>query len=208
MIKIKQHLSILIVVACLSIAVWHLGHATWIYGKAYAATFLINNAWQKALANNEINKPWSWADTWPVAKISIPKIGLSEIVLSGDSGAVLAFGPGLSHAGATLDSDHVKLISAHRDTHFSKLKKIVINDDIYIKTSIGSKRYSVTEVKVVDSRSYTIDAADDTYDLVLVTCYPFDSIASGGYQRFVVKAQVFDGNQQNHLSYSQTFSNT
>ena len=124
---IKAKLFLIIIVMCLSIGLWHMAGVTWIYGKAYAATFLINDAWQKTLVNNKINKPWSWADTWPVAEIIVPAIGLHEIVLSGDSGATLAFAPGLSNASASLDSDNVKLISAHRDTHFSKLKNIVID---------------------------------------------------------------------------------
>ena len=192
MINRKQLLSVGIVVS-LSIGLWHFGSVTWIYGKAHAATFLINDAWQKTLANKKINKPWSWADTWPVAELSIPKIGLKEIVLSGDSGAVLAFGPGLSGAGARLDSGNVKLISAHRDTHFNKLKNIAIDDEIYVQTPDGEKRYKVNKVKIVDSRSYTINSAEQAYDLVLATCYPFNTITTGGYERFLVQARQLGG---------------
>lgn len=185
MIKNNRFLSVSVIV-CLLIGVWHFGSATWIYSKAHAATFLINDAWQKTLVNKGVNKPWSWADTWPVAEMTVPKIGLKEIILSGDSGAVLAFGPGLSNGGATLDSDKVKLISAHRDTHFRELKHITVDDQIYVKTASGNKQYKVTDVKVVDSRTFTINAASDVYDLVLATCYPFNSITAGGYERFVV----------------------
>lgn len=188
MIKCK-HLVNVVVFASLSMGVWHFGNVIWIYSKAYVATFLIDDAWQVSLANNTINKPWSWADTWPVAEISVPEIGLDEIVLSGDSGATLAFGPGLSNAGATLESASIKLISGHRDTHFSRLKNIAINDAIFIRTPTGKKRYRVSDIKIVDSRSYTIDTMDEGYDLALVTCYPFNAVLSGGHQRFVVQAE-------------------
>lgn len=192
-----KHLLRFVVFASLSMGVWHFGNVLWIYGKAYVATFLIDDAWQATLANptsshaasNSINKPWSWADTWPVAELSIPEIGLDEIVLSGDSGATLAFGPGLSNAGGTLESTHIKLISGHRDTHFSRLKNIAINDEIYIRTATGKKRYRVSDIKIVDSRSYTINPMDEAYDLALVTCYPFNAMLSGGHQRFVVQAE-------------------
>lgn len=192
MIKCK-HLVNVVVFASLSMGVWHFGNVIWIYSKAYVATFLIDDAWQVSLANqpssNSINKPWPWADTWPVAEISIPEVGLNEIVLSGDSGATLAFGPGLSNAGATLESASIKLISGHRDTHFSRLKNIAINDEIFIRTATGKKRYRVSDIKIVDSRSYTIDTMDEGYDLALVTCYPFNAVLSGGHERFVVQAE-------------------
>lgn len=196
MIKRKHLLSVAILMS-LSTGIWHLGSAAWIYGKAYVATILIDDAWQATLANHassqvsssSINKPWSWADTWPVAEISVPDIGLNEIVLSGDSGTTLAFGPGLSNAGAELDSTGMKLISGHRDTHFSRLKNIAINDEIYIRTPAGKKRYRVSGIKVVDSRSYTINTTGEAYDLALVTCYPFTAVRSGGYERFVVQAE-------------------
>ncbi len=188
-----KHLVTVVAFASLSMGLWHFGNVIWIYSKAYVATFLIDDAWQISLANpvssKAINKPWSWADTWPVAEISIPEIGLDEIVLSGDSGAILAFGPGLSNAGGTLESASIKLISGHRDTHFSRLKNITINDEIYIRTPAGKKRYRVSDIKIVDSRSYTIDTMDEGYDLALVTCYPFNAILSGGHQRFVVQAE-------------------
>ena len=177
-----------VVLVTVSLGLWHFASASWIYSKAYAATFLINNAWQKTLVTNKINKPWSWADTWPVAALSIPSIGLSEIVLSGDSGSSLAFGPGLSYAGAALDDNGVKLISGHRDTHFNKLKSININDAIFIKTPVSNKQYKVKDIGIVDSRRYWIDADNVNYDLVLSTCYPFDSILVGGTERFIVGA--------------------
>ena len=177
-----------VVLVTVSLGLWHLASASWIYSKAYAATFLINDAWQKTQVNNKINKPWSWADTWPVAELSIASIGLSEIVLSGDSGSSLAFGPGLSHAGASLDESGIKLISGHRDTHFKKMQNININDAIFIKTPTSYKQYKVKDIGVVDSRTYKIDALNVNYDLVLSTCYPFNSISVGGTERFIVGA--------------------
>ena len=174
---------------CLSIGVWQLGSAAWIYSKAYLARFLINDAWQVTLANNSINKPWSWADTWPVAEITVPAIGLNEIVLSGDSGEALAFGPGLSNAGASFESAGVKLISAHRDTHFRKLEYIAARDEIYIATPAGRKAYRVTGMKIVDSRLYSVDRLAVHYDLVLATCYPFNAMMAGGHERFIVEAE-------------------
>lgn len=187
MIKIMSLIKVSILITG-SIGLWHLSSAAWIYSKAYAAQFLINDAWHETLVKNTINKPWSWADTWPVGAISIPSIGLNEIILSGDSGASLAFGPGLSQSGAALDEQGVKLISAHRDTHFEKLQNINIDDEIFIKTATSSRYYRVKDIRVVDSRTHTINSDNSIYDLVLATCYPFDSVSVGGSERFIVQA--------------------
>jgi len=162
--------------------------ASWILTKAYLATYLIDDAWQLTLENKGVNKPWSWADTWPVAEISIDNIGLNEIVLFGDSGEALAFGPGLSNASTGLDEKGVKLISAHRDTHFSELKNISVDDEVIIRSAQRQSRYKVSHTEIVDSRYYTIDASEEDKVLVLVTCYPFDALTAGGFQRFVVYA--------------------
>ena len=171
-----------------SIGLWHFGHITWLHGKAYVASFLIEDAWQKTLRDHRINKPWSWADTWPVADISIPSIDLNEIVLAGDSGESLAFGPGVSYSGAKLDEQGLKLVSGHRDTHFRQLKNISINDAIFIKTPVALKHYKVKDIGVIDTRDFHLDADSDDYDLVLSTCYPFDALETGTTQRFIVGA--------------------
>ena len=46
------------------------------------------------VATGSAVKPWSWADTWPVARIAVPRLGRHAIALAGSSGQALAFGPG------------------------------------------------------------------------------------------------------------------
>ncbi len=186
-----------VAVLMLLAGMWQLGSASWIYCKAYLAMYLIDIAWQETLLDKTAHKPWAWADTRPVAELSIPAIGLDVIVLSGDSGATLAFGPGLSNVGADLDGSGVKLISAHRDTHFRKLKDIRINDEIVVTTTRGRSYYTVSNLTIVDARSYVVDVADERYDLLLATCYPFTFTLAGGSERYLVEAvQVKHNNAQ------------
>ena len=55
---------------------------------------LLERAFAQTIATGRDSKPWSWADTWPVARIEVKRIGASAIVLAGSSGQALAFGPG------------------------------------------------------------------------------------------------------------------
>ena len=75
-------------------ALWHLGQASYIHAKAWLAQYLIRAAWERSLATGTTVKPWSWADTWPVARLVAPRQDADLYVLAGDSGRSLAFGPG------------------------------------------------------------------------------------------------------------------
>jgi sortase A len=168
-------------------AFWQLGAAGWIHAKAIAAQILLDNAWQQTLTDKTRNKPWPWADTWPVAELIVPQHDVSLVVLAGDDGATLAFGPGISFAGSTPDKHGTVMISGHRDTHFRFLQNLETGERLILKTKTGIHYYTVSNTLVVDADNYTIDNSDDK--LVLVTCYPFNSTATGGSERYLVHAQ-------------------
>ena len=67
-------------------------------------------------------KPWSWADTWPVARIEVPRLNESAIVLARQqrAGARLRARPRGADARARARSG-TAIYSAHRDTHFAFL---------------------------------------------------------------------------------------
>jgi len=176
--------------------VWNIGSAGKIYAKAWLAQALLEQAWQKTLNGEQNVRPWPWADTWPVAELIVPRLGVRRIVLSGDSGRVLAFSPGYTEASALPGTYGHTVISGHRDTHFEFLKEIKSGDRIELKTSAGHFIYIVSDQVVVDQRYYWLVAKSDIHpddqtlsgSLVLVTCYPFDALESGGNARFIVVA--------------------
>ena len=77
---------------------WLVGDALYIHAKAMLAQVLLERAFAASIATGAAVKPWSWADTWPVARIEVPRLGARAIVLAVGSGQALAFGPG--HASA------------------------------------------------------------------------------------------------------------
>src|SRR5438046_6431412 len=70
------------------------GQGAYIHAKALLAQVLLDRAFTETITTGRDVKPWSWADTWPVARIEVKRIGASAIVLAGSSGQTLAFGPG------------------------------------------------------------------------------------------------------------------
>lgn len=183
----------IIIIILLSGALWQLGMALSIQGKAVIAQLLLQHAWQQTLnaadsGNHQNHKPWPWADTWPVAKLSAPRQHNEHIVLAGDSGSSLAFGPGHSFASAAINSSGLSMISGHRDTHFRFLEDIRIGDRLILQTAGVTQDYRVYDLQIVDSRTSEITADPETQTLLLVTCYPFDAISSGGPLRYLVYA--------------------
>ena len=161
--------------------------ALWIPVKAELAQHLLERAWLRTLAGEPDAKPWPWADTRAVAILEVPRLGLREIVLEGSSGRNLAFGPTLVNNGR-IDESFDRVLSGHRDTHFSFLKKLQTGDLLRLRTPQGTRDYRVRWQQAVDSRrqSLVIDASVER--LTLLTCYPFDAPLPGGPLRWVVTA--------------------
>lgn len=188
-----------VIIILFALGLWQLATAGWIQGKAVVAQQLLNHAWQQNLENkhlanksdkNKIFKPWPWADTWPVAKLSVPQHHIEQVVLAGDAGNSLAFGPGLSLSGAAANASGITMISGHRDTHFTFLKDLKINDEVFLQTPDKTIRYQIKKFEIVDSQTFRLNTESEQNVLVLVTCYPFDAISTRGTARYLVYAMA------------------
>ena len=166
------------------------GHGGYIHAKALLAQVLLDRAFTESIASRHPVKPWSWADTWPVARIEVKRLKASVIVLAGSSGQALAFGPG--HVELTPDAGEpgVAVYSAHRDTHFRFLRNVVIGDEIDITRSDGKTfRYRADATAIVRYDQSGIDPLAGGYELVLTTCWPFDALAPGP-DRYILHASM------------------
>lgn len=162
----------------------------WIQLKAVVAQGLLEFAWGQTVISGKPVKPWPWADHWPVARIRFPDQDEDFIVLRGDSGASLAFGPGWNIRSAPPGEGGVTMISGHRDTHFRLLEKVDVGDRIMLENGRGrSSDYQITNMETVDYRRAVIPDDAPFRRLVLVTCYPFDAVVAGGPMRYVVTAE-------------------
>jgi sortase A len=186
---------LLLAAGALAASAWLLGGAAAIHGKAVLAQWLIARAWAQDAAMGP-PRPWPWADTWPVARLTVPSLKKTQYVLHGTSGQALAFGPGLDPAGAAPGEPGVVLLAGHRDTHFAWLASIAPGDRLQLTDRAGATRhYAVVRQRVLDSRAGPLQAglADG---LVLVTCFPFNAVAPGGPLRYVVEAAAVTGSGQ------------
>jgi sortase A len=166
------------------------GQGAYIHAKALLAQVLLERAFDRTIATGHITKPWSWADTWPVARIEVKRIGARAIVLAGSSGQALAFGPGHVELTANAGERGTAVYSAHRDTHFSFLRHVRIGDEIDITRDDGKTfRYRADQTSIVRFDASGIDPLADGYELVLSTCWPFDALTSGP-KRYLLHATL------------------
>ena len=161
------------------------------HAKAWLAQCLIERAWQRSVAAGDPVRPWPWADTRPVGRLVFVRQARELVVLSGDSGRTLAFGPGHRVQTAAPGAAGNSVISGHRDTHFRLLRELRPGDEVRVQRGDGAWRsYRVADAQIVDKSR--VDLAEDhgRDELTLVTCWPFEALRAGGPQRSVVQARA------------------
>lgn len=184
---IKNKRTVLIGVLLLSVTAVSWGNTAYIFAKAKLAQYLIADAWKQTLLNGENNKPWTWADTWPVARLLSEEHQQDLYILAGASGTSLAFGPGHLDGSALPEETGSMVVGGHRDTHFDFLKSLKSGETLQLQDRRGRwHKFEVLDAFVSDSRREKLVQSQDLKELILVTCYPFDALIPGGPLRYVV----------------------
>jgi sortase A len=172
-----------------ALGTWQLGRGAWIHAKAWLAQSLIAHAWTRTLSGEHQAKPWPWADTWPVARLSVPRLGIERYVLAGAEGAAMAFGPGHVSGTALPGEAGNSVIGGHRDTHLAFLAKLKPGDALIAERADGRRvTYRVRAMQVLDRREVWVTQQEGPARLTLVTCYPFGAWRAGASQRYVLVA--------------------
>lgn len=169
------------------------GRAAYMHAKAELAGILIRRAWEQSVQSAEPRAPWPWADTHPIARLQIPRLGYDEIVLEGATPRTLAFGPARLLSGAGLGEPGNIVLAGHRTSWFRPLEGIAQGDRIQVEWfdarhgKLREQNFTVSMIRVVDPQDVTLLAPTSEDVLTLVTCYPFGR-GPGSPQRFVVRA--------------------
>ncbi len=188
--KVHPKLFLVLSFLCAVLGIGLLGEGLWIKAKAGLAQILLDRAFAESIATGKPVKPWGWADTWPVARIAVPRLRTSAIALAGGSGQALAFGPGHLAQTPKPGERGTTVYAAHRDTHFRFLGDLKIGDEIKVTRDDGiTFTYEMTGAEIVRWDQSRIDAGAVGYNLALATCWPLDG-QLGGPLRYVVHARL------------------
>lgn len=170
-----------------------LSDGCWMRAKAVLAQTLLQHAWEETMATGKNTKPWPWADTWPVARLTMDRLGIDLIVLEGESGEVLAFGPGHLLASSISGMDGNFVVAGHRDTSFRFMRYLNTEDVLSVQIADGSIHdYRVNEMFTAKAEKLYLQETGRP-SLTLITCYPFDALLPGTDLRYVVFADRMSG---------------
>jgi sortase A len=174
------------------------------HAKAELAGILILRAWEQEVYSGKPRAPWPWADTHPVARLRIPRLGYDEIVLEGATPRTLAFGPARMFSGANLGGPGNLVLAGHRTSWFRPLEAIRQGDEVDIEWAgarvgeLQERTYRVDVIRVVDPQDVTLLAPTSEDALTLITCYPFGR-SPGSPQRYLVRASPLGGGRPRQI---------
>ena len=167
--------------------------AAYLRAKGELAGVLIRRAWERGLQLGKPQPPWSWADTYPIARLRIPHLGYDEIVLEGATPRTLAFGPARLLSGAGLGEPGNLVLAGHRTSWFEPLHSIARGDKIDLEWPdprsgvLRERIYTVTMIRVVQPHDVGLLEPTSEDALTLITCYPFGR-GPLSPQRYIVRA--------------------
>jgi sortase A len=127
-----------------------------------------------------------------IGEIQMPRLGLTAVVVQGDSATILRRAVGhISDTAMPGESGNV-VLAGHRDTFFRPLKRARIGDAITLKTRSGDFEYFVESTAVVAPTDVQVLEPTGGRTLTLITCFPFSYVGSAP-DRFIVRAREREG---------------
>ena len=129
----------------------------------------------------------------PVARLTIPRLLLDEIVVEGVDDNSLNAGPGHVPGSAYPGEPGNSVISAHRDRHFARLGAIQVGDTIITESGANSNTWVVISQRVIGADEPALFRTSDA-TLTLTTCWPIRYFGTAP-QRLLVTAKL----QEKHL---------
>jgi sortase A len=175
-------------------------HCLWAVGflaLGFYVGVLTHSAIQQSEGNRELNRriehPSRHKVAPPhgsvVARVEIPRLDLSAVVLEGTDAGVLRDGVG-HLTGSSLPGEYGNVVFAgHRDSFFRALKDIRKGDVVRVTSERGTRRYSVDSTEIVSPSETQALRSTSESTLTLVTCYPFSFIGHAP-QRFIVRCRT------------------
>ena len=170
-----------------------MGYVAYFYGSAYAFQRIESIALNHATAAP--NAPpigHMIPEGGVIGRVEINRVGLSAIVVEGDSPALLRRAVG--HVPNTAVPGEIGNIAltGHRDTFFRSLRHLRQGDIITLETTGGQYQYAVESTSVVSPTATEVLKSSSGQELTLITCYPFYFVGPAP-SRFIVRAHKVGG---------------
>jgi sortase A len=110
-----------------------------------------------------------------VARLRVPRLGLSLVVVNGTNTSDLRRGPGRHRETFMPGEGELVYVAGHRTTYgapFSDIDRLEAGDTISVELPYGSVEYRVTRHRIVDDNDLSVLESRDREELVLQACHP------------------------------------
>jgi sortase A len=156
--------------------------------KAHLGTYLLSQTWEKVKEESKPQRPWPSADFSAVARLDVPALGTSRIVLDKSSGQAMTWGIGLVEASMTHSNSPI-ILAGHRDSHMSFMAHLSKGDELKIQLSDGFREtYIVNSIEVTDQPKLGLLPSNNNRQLLLTTCWPIHGVGPTD-KRLVIRAE-------------------
>ena len=167
---------------------WTIATLFWGDSVSWLRQALLARAWERSVAVGRHVKPWPWADAWPVARLTVPLLGIERYVLSAGDGVA---GPGARHMGGTALPGEAgnSVIGSLQGRDLAFLRDLPAQTTIEVESMDGQgHRYTVRYAHGLDPRDVWITKQEGPERLTLITCSPPGARRSSEAQCYVVSA--------------------
>jgi sortase A len=164
-------IAVSIGMALLAAGAWTIGNALWSYARTSLAQAFIGRAWERSLASGQHMKPWPWADARPVARLTVPRLGIERYVLEGVEDGIVWLGARHMYGTALPGEVGNSVIGGEADVLLSFLRELAPDTEIEVESLDGRwHRYTVRYVHPLDPRDVWITKQEGPARLTLITC--------------------------------------
>jgi sortase A len=110
-----------------------------------------------------------------VARLRVPRLDLSVVVVNGTSSGDLRRGPGRHEETFMPGEGELVYVAGHRTTYgapFSNIDRLEAGDTISVELPYGTVEYRVTRHRIVDDNDLSVLESRGREELVLQACHP------------------------------------
>lgn len=124
-----------------------------------------------------------------VGLLKIPAIESELAIVEGTDPEELEKGVGHYKGSYFPDQNGQIVLSGHRDTVFTQLGELKLDDELQVELSYGEYSYKIIDTKIVDADDTSIITLQhEKEELILTTCYPFGYIGNAP-KRYIIYAE-------------------
>ena len=122
----------------------------------------------------------------PLAKMSVPAVKWSGIILEGNDDRVLSGGPG-HEVGSAYPGEPDNVVVSNHNTYSMQFANLKMGDEIILDTGYGHFVYRVSGTRVTSATDRSITGHTGKAQLTFTTCWPLWAGAFAS-QRYVITA--------------------